>query len=176
VVLRLNDKKVIVEEVAEQASQAVSAIGVDYCGLPVTDITKLRKNARDQNIYMKVVRNTLAIRAIEGTQFECIKDSLKGPMLLAFSNDDPGAPARLIKEFIKTNEKMQVRVISIGGKAFGGEALDKIASLPTKDQALSQLLSVMQAPISKFVRTVSETYTKLVRVTNAVAEQKKVSG
>lgn len=173
VVLSLNDKKAIVSEVSEQAKQAVSALGVDYRGISVTDLTELRKRGRDNGVYMKVVRNTLAKRAIEGTDFECMKDSLTGPMLLAFCKDDPGAPARLVKDFMKQAQCLEVKVLSIGGKALGGEALDKIAALPTKEQALGQLASVMQAPVSKMVRTIAETYTKLVRVVNAVAEQKK---
>lgn len=172
-VLSLNDKKAIVSEVSEQARQAVSALGADYRGMSVTDLTELRKRARNQGIYMKVVRNTLAKRAIAGTNFECMQDSLSGPMLLAFCNDDPGAPARLIKDFMKQAQSLEVKVLSIGGKAFGGESLDRVASLPTKQQAIGQLASVIQAPISKMVRTVAETYTKLVRVVNAVAEQKK---
>lgn len=172
-VLRLNDKKAIVTEVAEYASSAVSAIGADYTGLTVTQVTKLRKIARNQGVYIRVVRNTLAKRAIVGTQFECMKDALKGPMILGFCKDDPGAPARLMKDFAKDNKALQVKVLSVGGQMYGGEALERIASLPTKQQALGQLASVTQAPVSKFVRTVAETYAKVVRVINAVAMQKK---
>lgn len=172
-VLHINEKKAIVSEVSEQAKLSVSALGVDYRGISVTDLTELRRQARNQGIYMKVVRNTLAKRAIAGTDFECMQDALKGPMLLAFCQDDPGAPARLLKDFKKQAACLEVKVISIGGQAFGADSLDRIASLPTKQQALGQLASVIQAPVSKLVRTVAETYTKLVRVVNAVAEQKK---
>lgn len=172
-VLKLSDKKAIVSEVSDQAKSAVSAIGVDYRGLTVTELTDLRKRARNQGIYMKVVRNTLARRAVQDTDFECMQDQLVGPMLLAFSQDDPGAPARLAKEFAKEHKNLEVKILSIGGQAFGEDALDKIASLPTKEQALGQLASVMQAPVTKVVRTIAETYTKLARVVNAVAEQKK---
>ena len=172
-VLRLNDKKAIVAEISEQAKVAVSAAGADYRGLSVVQLTELRKTARDNGIYLKVVRNTLAKRAVAGTQFECMQDSLKGPMLLAFCKDDPGAPARLMKDFAKANNKLEVTVLSIGGNAYGGEAIDRVASLPTKQQALGQLASVINAPVTKFVRTVAETYTTIVRVINAVAEQKK---
>ncbi len=174
-VLRLNDKKAIVADVSERAKVAVSAIGADYSGLTVNQLTELRKNARNQGVYLKVVRNTLAKRAVTGTQFECMKDALTGPMLLGFCNDDPGAPARLMKAFIKDNNntRLEVKVLSIGGNAYGNEALDRIAALPTKHEALGQLVSVINAPVSKLVRTVAETYTKLVRVVNAVAEQKK---
>ena len=173
-VLSLNDKKAIVSEVSEHAKKAISAIGVDYRGISVTHLTALRKRARDQGIYMKIVRNSLAKRAIKDTSFECMQDSLKGPMLLGFCNDDPGAPARLIKEFSKQTQFLEVKVLSIGGKALGGEALDKVAALPTKQQALGQLASVTQAPVTKLVRTLAETYTTIVRVINAVAEQKKI--
>lgn len=172
-VLKLSDKKAIVSEVSDQAKIAVAAFGADYRGLTVTELTDLRKRARNNGIYMKVVRNTLAKRAVQDTDFECMQDQLKGPMLLAFSHDDPGAPARLAKEFAKEHANLEVKVLSIGGQAFGAEALERIASLPTKQQALGQLASVIQAPVSKVVRTIAETYTKLVRVVNAVAEQKK---
>ncbi len=173
-VLKLNDKKAIVSEVSAQASVAVSALGADYRGLTVNELTELRKRARSQGIYMKVVRNSLARRAIADTEFKCMQDQLTGPMILAFCKDDPGAPARLVKDFSKgRSQGLEVRVISVGGKAFDGSALDRMASLPTKQQAIAQIASVVQAPISKLVRTFAETYTKLVRVVNAVAEQKK---
>lgn len=172
-VLKLSDKKAIVSEVSAQAVESVSALGADYRGLTVNELTDLRKQARNQGIYMKVVRNTLAKRALEDTEFKCMQDQLTGPMILAFCKDDPGAPARLVKDFSKQHKALEVKVLSIGGQAFDGSALDRMASLPTKQQALGQIASVVQAPISKLVRTVAETYTQLVRVVNAVAEQKK---
>lgn len=172
-VLKLSDKKAIVSEVSAQASVAVSALGADYRGLTVNELTDLRKRARNQGIYMKVVRNSLAKRALADTEFKCMQDQLTGPMILAFCKDDPGAPARLVKDFSKERKALEVKVLSIGGQAFDGSALDKMASLPTKQQAIAQIASVVQAPVSKLVRTLAETYTKLVRVVNAVAEQKK---
>jgi len=173
VVLRLNDKKLIVAEVAELANVSISAVGVDYNGLAGNQVTDLRKKARAEGIELRVVRNTLARRAIVGTKFECMSNALVGPMLLGFCKDDPGAPARLMKAFAKDNNRLEVKVLSVGGQMYGSDALDRIASLPTKQQALGQLASVTQAPVSKLVRTFAETYAKVVRVINAVAEQKK---
>lgn len=173
--LRLSDKKNIVAEVAEQASNSVSAIGIDYRGLSVVEVTEFRNIARKNGVYLKVLRNTLAKRALEGTQFECMKDAFQGPTMLGLSLDDPGMAARIAKDFAKEHKALEVKILSIGGVAYGGDALEKIASLPTKQEALGQLASVTKAPVVKFVRTMAETYAKLVRVVNAVADKKKSS-
>ena len=121
------------------------------------------------------MKNTLARKAIAGTQFECVGKSLKGPLILAFSKDDPGAAARLVKAFAKDNDKLKTTVLSLGGSALSAKDLDKVASLPTRDQALSLLLGVLKAPITKFVRTVAEPHAKLVRTIAAVKDQKQAS-
>ena len=115
------------------------------------------------------MKNTLARKAIAGTPFECVGKSLKGPLILAFSKDDPGAAARLVKTFAKDHDKLKPTVVSLGGSALTAKDLDKVASLPTKQQALSQLVGVIQAPIAKFVRTLAEPHAKLVRTIAAVA-------
>lgn len=173
--LRLEDKKAIVDEVNVVAVNSVSAIAAEYRGLSVSAMTELRKRARKSGIYLRVVRNTLARRAVEGTRFDCIKDSLRGPLVFAFSKDDPGAPARLMKDFAKENDKLKVQVIAIDGKMIEASRLAAVAELPTKDQAISQLLSVMQAPIQKFVGTLAAPHTKLVRVLVAIKDKKQAS-
>jgi len=170
--LRLDDKKALVAEVAEVAQTAHSVVAAEYRGLPVAKLTELRAKARASRVYMRVVKNTLARRAIAGTQFECVGDKLKGPLILAFSQDDPGAAARLVKTFAKDHDKLKPTVLSLGGSALTAKDLDKVASLPTKQQALSQLVGVIQAPISKFVRTLAEPHAKLVRTIAAVKDQK----
>lgn len=171
--LRLEDKKALVAEVNAVASGAQSVVAAEYRGLSVVQLTELRAKARASGVYLRVVKNTLARRAVAGTPFECIADSLKGPLLLAFSQDDPGAAARLVKTFSKENDKLVPTVVSLGGSALPGKELDKVASLPTRDQALGMLAGVMLAPISKFVRTLAEPHAKLVRTIAAVKDQKQ---
>src|SRR5688572_14783557 len=173
--LRLDDKKALVAEVNSVATTAQSVVAAEYRGLTVTQMTDLRTKARASGVYLRVVKNTLARRAIAGTQFECVGKSLKGPLVLAFSKDDPGAAARLVKTFAKDNDKLKATVVSLGGLALTAKDLDKVASLPTRQQALSQLVGLLQAPIAKFVRTVAEPHAKLVRTIAAVADQKKAS-
>jgi len=170
--LTLDDKKALVAEVHAVAAKAVSVVGAEYRGMTVTQVTDLRAKARKQGVYMRVVKNTLARKAVEGTSFECIAEKLKGPLILAFATDDPGAAARVVKDFAKTNDKLVPTLVSIGGQVLPGSELEKVASLPTKDQALALLLGVLQAPISKFVRTLAAPHTKLVRTLAAVKDQK----
>lgn len=172
-VLKLQDKKAIVDEVAVVAKQAVSLVAAEYAGLTVGQLTALRKSARESGVYMRVVRNTLARRALEGTQFACMQDVLVGPLVLAFSQEHPGAAARLIKEFVKSNEKLKVKALALENKLLGAEGLEQLASLPTRDEAIAQLMSVMLAPITKFVRTLAEPHAKLVRTVAAVRDKKQ---
>lgn len=171
--LRIEDKKAIVAEVAEIASVALSAVAADYSGLTVTKMTQLRETARKSGVYIRVVRNTLARRAVEGTAFECMQDALVGPMILGFSQEEPGAAARLFRDFAKQNDKMSVKVVSIGGQAYDASKLDAIAKLPTRNEAISQLMGIMLAPITKFVCTLDQVPTKLVRTIDAVRAQKE---
>lgn len=173
--LSLEDKQAVVAEVAEVAATALSAVAAEYRGISVARLTELRKTARASGVYLKVVKNTLARRAVEGTAFACMQDSLVGPLILAFSIEDPGSAARLISAFAKTNDKMVVRVVAIGGKQYGPGELERLATLPTKDQALAMLMGLMKAPIEKFVRTLAEPHAKLVRTVAAVRDQKEGS-
>lgn len=170
--LKLEDKKAIVAEVSEAASGALSAVIADYRGLTVSAMTDLRKQARAQGVYVRVVRNTLARRAVEGTEYECLRDSLVGPTILAFSVEDPGAAARLFKDFAKTNDKLEVKALAVGGVAYPASEIDRLAKLPTREQALGILAGVLQAPISKFARTLNEVPTQFVRAIAAVKDQK----
>ncbi|WAK01759.1 50S ribosomal protein L10 [Methylobacter sp. YRD-M1] len=153
--LNLDSKKAVVEEVAEIAAKAHSAIAAEYRGLTVTELTALRKTARETGVYLRVVKNTLAKRAVAGTEFECMQDGLVGPLLLAFSMEDPGSAARLISDFAKTNDKLITKVVAINGQAYGASELARLASLPTRDQAIAMLMSVMKAPVGKLVRTLA---------------------
>jgi len=127
-------------------------------------------------VYMRVVKNTLARRALAGTTFEAVGPKLKGPLVLAFSKDDPGAAARVVKDFAKANEKLVATLVSLGGQVLPGGDLDRVASLPTREQALSMLLGVLKAPIAKLVRTLAEPPAKLARTVAAVRDQKQAAG
>ncbi|MBC7984271.1 MAG: 50S ribosomal protein L10 [Candidatus Obscuribacterales bacterium] len=174
--LKLEDKKALVAEVNAVALTAQSVVAAEYRGLSVTQMTSLRAKARSSGVYLRVVKNTLARKAIAGTAFEAVGNSLKGPLVLAFSKDDPGAAARLVKAFAKDNDKLVPTLVSLGGAVLSSKDIDKVASLPTRLQALSQLVGVIKAPISKFVRTVAEPHAKLVRTIAAVKDQKAASG
>ncbi|MGO9992841.1 MAG: 50S ribosomal protein L10 [Steroidobacteraceae bacterium] len=172
--LKLEEKKVVVAEVNAVAAKALSVIGAENRGLTVTQMTELRAKARKDGVYVRIVKNTLARRAVAGTAFECISSALKGPIVLAFSNDDPGAAARIVKAFSKDNDKLVTTVVSLGGQLLKPTDLDRVASLPTRAQAVSQLLGVLKAPISKFVGTLAAPNSKLVRTLAAVLEAKKL--
>jgi large subunit ribosomal protein L10 len=173
--LNLEDKKALVAEVAEVAAKAQSVVAAEYRGLTVGQMTELRSKARKSGVYMRVVKNTLARKALAGTAFESVGPKLKGPLVLAFSKDDPGAAARVVKDFAKLNEKLVATLVSLGGQVLPGAQLEKVASLPTREQALSMLLGVMKAPIQKFVRTLAEPPAKLARTLAAVREQKQAA-
>jgi len=173
--LKLENKQEIVAEVGEAAGKALSAVLADYRGLTVTQMTQLRAKARQSGVYVKVVRNTLARRAVKGTEFECLDTALVGPTLLAFSLEDPGSAARLMKDFAKDFEKLEVKAVSIGGVLMGADQLDRIATLPTRAEALATLMAVLQAPIGKLARTLNEVPGKLVRTVAAIRDQKQAA-
>jgi large subunit ribosomal protein L10 len=175
VAIRLEDKKAIVAEVNETATSALSLVIADSRGVTVDGMTALRKEARENQVTLRVVRNTLAKRALEGTDYECVNDSLVGPSLFGFSMEDPGAAARLFKDFAKTNAAFEVKVLAVSGQMLGAEQLDVLAKLPTRDQALSMLMSVMKAPATKLVQTMNEVPGKLVRTLAAVRDQKEAA-
>ena len=171
----LEDKKAIVAEVNETATSALSLVIADARGVTVTGMTALRKKARENRVTLRVVRNTLARRALVGTDFECVNDSLVGPSLFGFSMEDPGAAARLFKEFAKENKNFEVKALAVSGQILGADQLDVLAKLPTRDQALSMLMSVMKAPVTKLVQTMNEVPGKLVRTLAAVRDQKEAA-
>ena len=166
--LSLAQKRAVVEEVAEVARTAQSAVAAEYRGLTVAEMTDLREKAKQSGVYLRVVRNTLARRAVEGTEFECAQDRFKGPLVLAFSRDEPGAAARVMRDYAKSNQKLKVRFVAFDGKAMDAPSIDQLASLPSRNEALSMLMSVLLAPVSKFARTVAEPHAGLVRVVDAM--------
>lgn len=174
--LNLEQKKEVVAELANVAATAHSLVAAEYSGLTVEQLTELRKKARQSGVYLKVAKNTLVSRAVKGTDFECVQDALVGPMIYAFSKEDPGAAGRLIKDFSKANEQLKTKIVAIGGQVYPGTHIDRLASLPTREQALAILLGVMKAPIEKFVRTLAEPAAMVARAVAAVRDQKQNAG
>ena len=173
--LSFNEKEAIVAEVAEVAKSALSVVVAEYTGLESTDMDDLRAKARESGVYIRVVKNTLARRALEGTDYACLQETLVGPLVMAFSQEDPGSAARVVKDFTKENDKLAVKALSIGGQLLDASELDRLAKLPTKDQAISMLMSVMQAPITKLARTLNEVPGKLVRTVAAIRDDKQAA-
>ena len=171
--IKIAQKKEIVEEVAQAAKSAVSAVLADYRGMSVADMNAMRVKGRDTGVYLRVVRNTLAKKALAESEFACLEDSLVGPTLMAFSQEDPGAAARLLKDYSKEIETLEVKAIAIGGESLGPEQLDRVASLPTLDEARSMLLSVMLAPVTKLTRTLNDIPASVTRVISAIRDNKQ---
>ena len=171
--IRLEDKKQIVSEVNQAAASALSAVLADYRGTDVDSLTALRKTARENKVYLRVVRNTLLKRAVVDTEFECIQEALSGPTILALSEEDPGAAARVLKDFAKENDDFEIKALAVGGELLDASQIDRLAKLPTYDQALSMLMSVMLAPVTKLARTANEVPSKVTRAVAAVRDQKQ---
>lgn len=173
--IQLDGKKAIVADVNETASNALSLVIADARGVTVGAMDSLRKQARENAVHLRVVRNTLARRAVQGTEFECVSESLVGPSIFGFSMEDPGAAARIFKEFAKEQEDFEVKALAVGGQLLAASQIDALAKLPTRDQALGLLASVMIAPVTKAVRTLNEVPTQVTRAVAAVRDQKQAA-
>jgi large subunit ribosomal protein L10 len=143
--------------------------------MTVAQLTALRAKARQEGVYLRVAKNTLVRRALKGTNYECVVDALTGPLLYAFSKDDPGAAGRLIKDAAKGNDKLVPKLVSVGGKLYGASELDRLASLPTREQALSMLIGCLVQPATMLVRVLSEPAASLARAVRAVGDQKQAA-
>jgi len=169
--LNLTQKQEVVAELANVAATAHSLVAAEYAGMTVAQLTELRRKARDAGVYLKVAKNTLVARAVEGTDYQCVSDALVGPLLYAFSVEEPGAAGRLVKDFAKDNEKLVPKLVSIGGEMYPATHVEVLASLPTREQALSMLLSVMVQPATMLVRVLAEPATQVTRVVKAAGEK-----
>lgn len=169
--LNLAQKKEVVAELANVAAAAHSLVASEYAGLTVEQLTELRKKARQSGVYIKVAKNTLVSRAVEGTDYACVKDTLKGPLLYAFSTEDPGAAGRLIKEFAKANDKLKPQLVAVGGQAYPGTHVEVLASLPTREQALTMLVSMLAQPATMLVRVLAEPAVQVARVINLAGQK-----
>jgi len=171
--LTLKEKQAVVSEVREVAAHAQAAVAAEYSGLTVAQMTALRAKARADGVYLRVVKNTLARRAVDGTSFECMKESLTGPLLLVFSRDDPGAGARLVRDFAKVHDKLVPRAVAFAGELRPAADLALLANLPTLDEARARLLAVFKAPQTKLVRTLAEPAAQFVRVLAAYRDARQ---
>ena len=174
--LKLEQKRNIVAELHQEAGKALAAVLADYRGMSVAQMTELRAEARRRGLYLRVIRNTLAQRAMAGTKFECLDSEFKGPTLLAFSRQEPGAAARLLKESVQQYEALKIKALSIDGQLLDASQIDRVASLPTREEALAQLLAIMLAPAAKLARTLNEVPGKLARTLAAVRDAKQAAG
>ena len=169
---RLDTKKVLVEDLNKIAQEAFSVIAIDYRGTNVPCLTQLRKDAKSQSVHLKVIKNTLAKKALENTKFDSLNEILTGPTLLAFSMDDFQSAAKLIKDYAAKEESFEVKGLSIGEGFLEPVELKVLASLPSKEEAISMLMGLIQAPLNKFARTLNEIPSQLVRTVNAVSQTK----
>jgi large subunit ribosomal protein L10 len=171
--LNLQQKQAVVAEIAEVAGTAHSVIAAEYQGLTVADMTELRNAARESNVFLKVVKNTLAKRAFDGTDFDCMGDALNGQLVFAFSLEEPGSAARVINDYAGKNKKLVVKLVAFNGELLAPEDIKRLAALPTRDQAISLLMAVMKAPVEKLARTLNEVPGKLVRTVAAIRDSKQ---
>ncbi len=173
--LNFAQKEAVVAEVADVAQTAYSALAAEYRGLTVAEMTELRNKARDAGVYVRVVKNTLARRALADTDFACMSEALTGPLVLAFGRNDPGSVARVAKDFAKGRDRFKVRMIALSGQLLEPSELDKVAKMPTYEEAISLLMGTMKAPIQKLAGTLNEVPGKLVRTIAAVRDAKETA-
>ncbi|MCR4301406.1 MAG: 50S ribosomal protein L10 [Sulfuricaulis sp.] len=169
--LTLDEKKAVVAEVSGKLTDAQAAMLAEYRGLSVAQMTVLRRKAHEGKVYLRVVKNTLARRAVEGTSFECLKDQMSGPLAFAVSTD-PVLVAKILSEFAKDNEALKIKAGAMGGKLMTLAQIQALAVLPGREQLLAMLLGTMQAPVRTFVQTLNEVPTKFVRALAAVRDAK----
>lgn len=169
--LNLAQKEVIVAHVSEVANNSVSVVAALNKGMKVSEFNELRTKARQAGVHLKVIRNTLARRGFQGTQFECVSESLVGPVVLGFSKTEPGGAAKLFNEFVKNRPSVEVKALAVGSQFFSANQLEAVASLPTRDEAFAQLARALNTPATMLARLLSEPSTKLARALNALKDK-----
>lgn len=170
--LNRQEKAAVIEEITSQLAGAQAVVVAEYRGLSVESVTQLRKEARAAGVYLRVLKNTLAKRAIAGTDFEGLSDKMVGPLIYGISSD-PVAAAKVLVNFAKTNDRLILTGGALPGQVMGADGVKALATMPSRDELLSKLLGTMQAPIATFVRTLNEVPTKFVRGLAAVRDQKE---
>ena len=169
------EKEKIVLEVKEVASKASSLVISDARGMKVTELSEVRKNATEAGIHIQIIKNSLAKLAFEGTDFGCSDEALVGPSLFAFSFDEPGAAAKLLKTYAKNFESLEVKALVVECQLLDGAQIDILAKLPSRDEAYGLVASVLQAPVGKFATLLNEVPSKIARVLAAVKDKKQAS-
>jgi large subunit ribosomal protein L10 len=169
--LNLEQKKAVVAEVSEAISGAEAAVLAEYRGLTVAQMTELRRKAREAGVFLRVVKNTLARRAVDGSDFACLQDAMVGPLAFAASTD-PAAVAKVLDEFAKQNEQLIIKIGAMGGKVMSEAELKALAKLPSRDELLATVAATMNAPVQKLVRTLNEVPSAFVRTLAAVRDAK----
>jgi large subunit ribosomal protein L10 len=172
--LNRKEKAVVIEEVAAQVAIAQSIIVAEYRGLDVAAVTALRKTARESGVFLRVLKNTLARRALVGTPFEGLSGHLTGPLIYAMSKDPVGA-SKVLVSFGKDHEKLVVKAGALPNSTLDANGVKALATMPSREELLSTLLGTMQAPVAQFVRTLNEVPTKFVRGLAAVRDQKQAA-
>ncbi|KOF53766.1 MULTISPECIES: 50S ribosomal protein L10 [unclassified Achromobacter] len=169
--LNRQEKAVVIEEVSAEVAKAQSIVIAEYRGLDVASVTVLRKTARESGVYLRVLKNTLARRAVAGTAFEPIAEQLTGPLIYGISAD-PVAAAKVLAGFAKSNDKLVIKAGALPNNLLNQDGVKALATMPSREELLSKLLGTMQAPIAQFVRTLNEVPTKFARGLAAVRDQK----
>ena len=173
--LKLSEKQAVVSEIAGEVAKAAVIVVAEYRGLGVGNITKLRKQARESGVYLRVLKNTLARRAVEGTPFAGLADKMVGPLIYGISTD-PVAAAKVLNGFAKDNDKLVIKAGAMANYLMDVNGVKALATMPSREELLSKLLGTMQAPIAQFVRTLNEVPTKFVRGLAAVRDAKETTG
>ena len=172
--LNRQEKAIVIEEVTTQVAKAQSIVVAEYRGLDVASVTVLRKKARESGVYLRVLKNSLARRAVVGTPFEALSSKLTGPLIYGISADPVNA-AKVLSAFAKDNDKLVIKAGALPNSVLDVNGVKALATMPSRDELLSKLLGTMQAPIAKFVRTLNEVPTKFVRGLAAVRDQKQTA-
>jgi large subunit ribosomal protein L10 len=172
--LNLEEKKAVVAEVSEQVSKAQAIVVAEYRGLPVGDMTALRAQARKSGVYLRVLKNTLVRRAVDGTPFSGLADKMVGPLVFGISTD-PVSAAKVLNDFAKANDKFVIKAGAMPNQVMDAAGVKALASMPSREELLAKLMGTMQAPVAKFVRTLNEVPTSFVRGLAAVRDQKQTA-
>lgn len=172
--LSLTQKQAVVAEVTESISDAQAMILAEYRGLTVSELTGLRSQARETGVFVRVVKNTLAKRAVKGSPFECLDGHFVGPVIMAAS-EDPVAAAKLVSKFAKDLDELKITVGCMNGDKINEEQIQALAKLPGREELLAMLVGTMQAPIARFVQTLNEVPTRFVRTLAAIEESRQAA-
>jgi large subunit ribosomal protein L10 len=173
--LDLDKKKAVVAEVSAQVAKAKAIVVAEYRGLEVGRMTELRAKARKSGVYLRVLKNTLARRAVEGTPFAGLSQHIKGPLVYGIS-PDPVATAKVLDEFARANEKLVIRAGAMLNAVISAKEVTALATMPSREELLAKLLGTMQAPIAKFARTLNEVPARFVRALAALRDKRQAAG